>query len=88
MPSGPVYQKSEVVEKFVMITEPFQLIVGAWDITGMTLPAILSTNNDHLDESEKVAQRIISAGGAELAMECQSHKQIYTVLPAAAVVHT
>jgi len=71
-----------------MIVGPFQLIVGAGDITGMTVPAILSPNNEHLDKSEKVAQRIISAGGTELALECQSQKQIYTVLPAAAVVHT
>jgi len=88
VPSGPVHQNSEFTEKFVMIIEPFQLIVGAGDITGMTVPAILSPNHEHLDESEGVAQRIISAGGAELALEFQSHKRIYTVLPAAAVVHT
>jgi len=86
--SGPVHQNSEFTEKFVMIIEPFQLIVGAGDITGMTVPAILSPNNEHLDESEGVAQRIIRAGGTELALECQSQKRIYTVLPAAAVVHT
>jgi len=69
-----------------MMIEPFKLIVRAGDITGMTVPAIFSPNNEHLDESEGVAQRIISAGGAELALECQIHKRIYTVLPAAAVV--
>jgi len=71
-----------------MIIEPFQLIVGVGDITGMTVPAILSPNNEHLDEYEGVVQRIINPRGPELAMECHSHKRIYTVLPVAAVVHT
>jgi len=35
-----------------MIFEPFQLILGTGDITGMTVPAILNPNNEHLDESE------------------------------------
>jgi len=48
VPSGPVHQSSEFTEKFVMIIEPFQLIVGAGDITGMTVPAILSPNNELL----------------------------------------
>jgi len=43
--SGPVHQSNEFTEKFVMIIEPFQLIVGAGDITGMTVPAILNPNN-------------------------------------------
>jgi len=54
----------------------------------MTVPAILNPNNEHLDEAERVAQRIMNAAGAEVALECQSLKRIYTVLPVAAVVHT
>jgi len=86
--SGPVHRSDVFTGKFVMILEPFQLILGMGDITGVTVPAILNPNNERLDESEGVAQRIMNAGGAELALECQSHKPIYTVLPVAAVVQT
>jgi len=71
-----------------MILEPFQLILGKGDITGMTVPAILSPNNEYLVEAKVVTQRIINAGGPEIALEFQSQKRIYTVLPVAAVVHT
>jgi len=71
-----------------MMLDPFRLILGKGDITGMTMRAILNPNNEHLDESEGIARRIMDAGGAELALECQSHKRIYTVLPVAAVRHT
>jgi len=71
-----------------MILESFQLILRTRDITGMTVPAILNSNNEHLDENEGFAHRIMNAGSAEVAVECQSHKRIYTVLPVAAVVHT
>jgi len=67
-------------EKFVMILEPFQLILEIGDITGMTVPAILSPNNEYLDEAKGVAQRIINAGGPKIALKCQGQKKVYTVL--------
>jgi len=70
-PSGPAHGLDVFTDKFVMILEPLQLILGAGDITGMTVPAFLSPNNEYLDEAKGVAQRIINAGGPETALECQ-----------------
>jgi len=58
-----------------MVFEPFQLVVGMGNITGMMVPAILNPNNELLDESEGVSQRIVDAGSVEVAMECQKHKK-------------
>jgi len=72
--SGPVHGTNIFTEKFVMILEPFQLIFRTDEITGMTVLAILNSNNEYLDENEGVAQPIMNAGGVEVVAECQSHQ--------------
>jgi len=53
-PSVPAHGLDVFTEKFVMIFKPFQLILGTGDITGMTVPAILSPNNEYLDKAKGV----------------------------------